>query len=75
MVLLATRSNRVKDAAEVIRSLPVRMREDRATATLTVKQQALLVGVTADTLHRLNAGSNPTQATILSCLDYLAAKG
>lgn len=72
MVLLDSRGNPARDAAAVIRRLPQLMRDDRSTG-VTVKQQALLVGVAADTLTRLDAGSNPTQATVLSCLDYLAA--
>lgn len=58
-------------AANTIRELPAAMRADREAKALTYTTQARLVGVGADTLQRLEAGSNPTQATILALLDYL----
>lgn len=61
-------------AAELIRGLPVALRDDRTDHALTFTQQAKLVGVGADTLMRLDVGSNPTQTTLLACLDYLAGR-
>ena len=63
MVILATRPNPYPAAATLIRGLPDDMRADREHHTLTITAQAKLVGVGADTLMRLDAGSNPTQAT------------
>lgn len=71
MVLLAPR-NPYATTAALIRGLPTAMRGDRELNALTITQQAKLVGVGADTLSRLDTGSNPTQATLLSVLDYLA---
>ena len=58
-------------AARLVRGLPDAMRADREINTLSFTQQAKLVGVGADTLTRLDTGSNPVQSTVLACLDYL----
>lgn len=59
-------------AGELIRELPAALRDDRADKGLSFAQQAKLIGVGTDTLQRLDAGSNPTQTTLLACFDYLA---
>jgi DNA-binding phage protein len=75
VVLLAARPvSPYVTAAILVRGLPDAMRGDRELNALTYTQQAKLVGVGSDTLMRLDAGSNPTQSTVLSCLDYLGAQ-
>lgn len=72
IVLAAPPGARYATAAAAIRDLPAAMRADRDRHSWTIRQQATLVGVGVDTLTRLEQGSNPTQATILACLDHLA---
>lgn len=59
-------------AAQVLAELPTRTTTERTRRGLTLKQAAVLVGVTDSTLAGVEAGSNCTRATATAVLRWLA---
>lgn len=59
-------------AADTLVNLPQSVVTARTRLGLTAKAQATQIGIGADTLTRLEAGSVPTQTTILAILRWLA---
>jgi transcriptional regulator with XRE-family HTH domain len=66
--------NRWAEAEATLLDLPAALKTTRTRLGLTLKAAAAQIGVTTQTLSRLESGdtSNPTQTTILATLRWLA---
>lgn len=71
MVVVLAAGNRYLAAADLIEKLPKLSADARANAGVTAKVQAKQIGITLATLTRLEAGSVPTQKTVLAVLRWL----
>jgi hypothetical protein len=64
-------SNNYRDTADTVRALPDLLASSRTKQGITSRTQAAQIGISLRTLDRLG-NTNPTQTTILACLDWLA---
>lgn len=75
MPLLAPPPNRFAVAADLILDLPAFTAAARTRMKITPAVQAKQIGISKSTLTRLEAGSSPNQATIVSVLRWLSIHG
>ena len=73
MAVFLAAVNRYSAAADLILELPLLTVDARSRLGISTTVQAQQMGIAKTTLTNLEAGSNPTQSTILAVLRWLAS--